>query len=73
MLYTHVRAWPRFKTHGVFLGHDSMVPQRIDRVAWGYDKQKLKENYYIDAHMVRPLSKYYKEIKELADDVGLNI
>lgn len=73
MLYTHVRGWNKFKSHCIFLGHTSMVPQRIDRVAWGYDKNKLKNHYYIDAHMVRPLDKYYKEIKELADDLGLNI
>lgn len=71
MLYTHVRKWNKFKANCVFLGHTSMVPQRIDRVDWRYDKTKLKNRYYIDAHMVRPLEKYYKEIKELADDLGL--
>lgn len=70
-LYTYVRGWKYFKDKCVFLHHTSMEPQRIDRVAWGYDKEKLKNNYYIDAHMVRPLNKYYSEIKELANDLGL--
>jgi hypothetical protein len=48
-----------------------MRDRRIDREDWSYDKEKLKSNYYIDSHMVRPLSKYYKEIKELVDVIGL--
>lgn len=71
MLMRHVRSWNRFRSHCVFLGHTSMVPQRIDRANWGYDKKKLAKNYYIDAHMVRPLDKYHKEIQELATDLGL--
>lgn len=73
MLYAHTRQWPRFKTHCILLGHTVVDDQRIDRARWGYDKAKLKSNYYIDAHMVRPLDKYYKEIRELASDLGLSI
>lgn len=65
--------WKNASSKCVKLHHTSMVPQRIDRADWGYDKQKLKDNYYIDAHLVRPLDQYYKEIKELADDLGLSI
>lgn len=72
ILFTHVRKWNRFKTNCVFLHHDSMMPHRIDRACWQYDEQKLKQRYYIDAHMVRPLDKYYKEIKKLSDDLGLD-
>jgi hypothetical protein len=31
---------------------------RIDRVNFGFHPQRLKEGYYIDCHMPRPLSKY---------------
>lgn len=57
----------------IFLHHRAMPDRRIDRSNWQYDKKKLKEGYYIDAHMVRPLDKYYKEIKELLDDIGLGL
>lgn len=63
--------WNKVSKKCVFLNHNAMPERRIDRLKWGYDKKKLKEGYYIDAHMVRPLDKYYKEIKELLDDIGL--
>lgn len=69
ILHLSVCHWKKFKTHCVLLGHGSLP--RIDRTNWKYDKNKLKNNYYIDSHMVRPLTKYFKEIKELADDLGL--
>lgn len=72
-LYKHVYGWEKVKTNCVFLHHTSMVERRIDRACWGYDKQKLKRNFYVDAHMVRPLDKYRKEIEELAQDLGLII
>lgn len=72
MLYKHVRGWEHFNDKCVLLHHTSMVPQRIDRADWKYSKNKLKEGYYVDSHMVRPLDKFYKEIKELTDDLGLN-
>lgn len=70
-MFKYLHAWKYLKSRCVFLHHTSMLPQRIDRSDWRYDKEKLKNNYYIDAHMVRPLQKYYREIKELADDLGL--
>jgi len=73
VLFTHVRGWEQFAHQCIFLHHTSMVEQRIDRADWRYDKEKLKNNYYIDAHMVRPLDTYRKEIEELAHDLGLII
>lgn len=70
MLLAYVRNWPYMKDHCAFLGHTSMESRRIDRANWRYSKTRLG-NYYIDAHMVRPLDAYYDEIKALADDLGL--
>lgn len=37
--------------------------RRIDRIAWSYDPNLVKEGYYIDSHLLRP----YKENKENVD------
>lgn len=63
--------WNLFKSKCTRLHHTSMLPQRIDRSDWKYDKNKLKEGYYIDAHMLRPLSTFIHEIQELAQDLGI--
>lgn len=41
------------------------VENRIDRVMWGYDVNKLNEGFYIDSHLLRPYSKYNNEINKL--------
>ncbi len=71
ILTAYVRQWPQFKENCVLLGHTSMETRRIDRSNWQYNKEKLNSKYYIDAHMVRPLDKYYAQIKELVDDLGI--
>ena len=38
---------------------------RIDRSFWKVNKIKLLKNLYIDSHLVRPISKYKKEIEFL--------
>ncbi len=38
---------------------------RIDRINWSYDKEKLKNGFYIDSHLLRPYSFYKKEIDRL--------
>ncbi len=73
LLTAYIRNWQGLNDHCVFLGHTSMESRRIDRANWIYNKTRLSKNYYIDAHMVRPLDQYYQEIKALADDLGLKI
>jgi hypothetical protein len=38
---------------------------RIDRVNWTYDVEKLKNGYYIDCHSLRPYKKNESEINKL--------
>jgi hypothetical protein len=64
MLFKHVQEWSKSKKRIVKLGHE--VEKRIDRSDWNYDKELVKKRYYIDSHMVRPYTKYKKEIDELA-------
>lgn len=46
---------------------------RISRVEWNYDVEKLKNGFYYDAHMLRPLQVYNKEIAELAHHLNLSM
>lgn len=41
------------------------VENRIDRVMWNYDVNKLKDGYYIDCHSLRPYNQYSNEINKL--------
>lgn len=39
--------------------------ERIDRVYWVYDENKLKSQKYIDSHSLRPYSRYKNEIDKI--------
>lgn len=43
---------------------------RIDRSKWEYDINLLKQNYYIDSHLVRPYSQYSQQIDKLINDLN---
>jgi hypothetical protein len=45
--------------------NNGLAINRIDRFNWKYDSTKVSEGYYIDSHLLRPYSKYSKEINEL--------
>lgn len=38
---------------------------RIDRISWSYDCNKLKNDFYIDSHLLRPYNQYKEIINEL--------
>ena len=38
---------------------------RVDRVVWNYEDNKLKNGEYYDCHSIRPYSKYKTEIDRL--------
>lgn len=40
---------------------------RVDRSNWGYDLNKLNDNYYVDCHSLRPYSVYKEEIDKLTN------
>lgn len=73
ILTAYVRNWAAGLGKCAFLGHTAMESRRIDRSNWTYDKAKISSDYYIDAHMVRPLDQYYSQIKALVDDLGLTL
>lgn len=39
--------------------------KRIDRINWVYDENKVKEDYYIDSHLLRPFNENETEINKL--------
>lgn len=43
---------------------------RIDRVRWAYDKNKLQKGEYIDSHSLRPYSEYKNHIDKLVQDLN---
>jgi len=67
VLYQYLTQWKFFTTRCIQLGHD--VHPRIDRMFWHYDKQLLKQGYYIDAHCLRPYTRYKHEIDQLLHDM----
>lgn len=71
-LYKYLRSWEHFSSRVVLLGHGVDVGRTtISRTHWSYDVQKLKNGGYIDAHMLRPYSRYKKQIDLLAHQLGL--
>lgn len=38
---------------------------RIDRSDWQYDQEMLKNDYYVDSHLLRPFNKHKEEINKL--------
>lgn len=63
MLYRYITTWPDFNERCTLLDHTTS--KRIDRSAWRYDEKLVANNWYIDAHCLRPYSKYKREIDRL--------
>lgn len=53
----------KFKKNTILKERDFL--RRIDRSNWEYDFNKLKSNYYIDSHLLRPYSQYKNEIDKI--------
>jgi len=68
-LYFYLNNWEDFETRCVKLGYGTK--KRVDRVRWGYDIEKLKEGYYVDAHMLRPYKKFKSHNDLLLVHLGL--
>jgi hypothetical protein len=50
---------------------NGMANLRIDRANWTYDLDKLNKNNYIDSHMLRPLSRFQKELNPLFHSISI--
>ena len=64
VLVAKLNEWEFKNSRVTKLGHG--VERRIGRLKWGYKAKRARENYYVDAHMVRPYEKYKQTIDELA-------
>jgi hypothetical protein len=42
---------------------------RIDRICWNYTPELIKEQHYIDCHMLRPYSTHKSEIDNLVQHI----
>jgi len=48
---------------------NGMALKRIDRAFWSYYPDKLKEEYYIDSHLLRPLSEHKESIDFVINNI----
>lgn len=71
MLYECLHAWKDFEIRCIRLGH--MVGPRVDRGAWHYDINLLKQGHYIDCHGFRPYELNLHLLTQLVKDVGLQL
>ncbi len=69
VLRKHLNNWPLQKSRCTFLNHP--VNRRVDRLWWGYNKNRLAAGYYVDAHCLRPYHQYKTAIDQLLRDIGL--
>jgi hypothetical protein len=74
LLYNYVTSWQDYTTRCVKL-NDNLGPwsnRRIQRYLWYYDKQLLKNKYYVDACLIRPYREYKKDLDTLAQLAGVH-
>ena len=71
MLYSCLLNWKFYHQRCVRLGHN--VEGRIDRSKWEYDIKALKSGNYIDAHLLRPYSKFKTQIDRLCRIINLDV
>jgi len=66
-LYDKVNEYKNKTNNVIFLnrGWNPTAIDRIDRVNWKYDEDKVKKYGYIDSHSLRPYSKYKTEVDKL--------
>lgn len=71
-LFKKLNEYERINPNSVVLmerGWCGPAKGRIDRLAWKYDSNLVKEGHYIDSHLLRPYSAY----KPFVDDLLKNI
>lgn len=67
-LYEMINDYANIATHKVVKlnrGWTPLADRRIDRIAWGYNKELVSNGYYIDAHLPRPYKDHKGEIDNL--------
>jgi hypothetical protein len=50
-------------------GWSGQANNRVDRINWVYDELKVKNEYYIDSHSLRPYGKFKNEINDLIKNI----
>jgi hypothetical protein len=68
-IYEKINDYHSENKNCVFLnrGWNGVADNRIDRINWNYDIEKLKMGYYIDSHLLRPYKRYETEINNLVN------
>lgn len=64
VFYRYLTTWSDYANRCTKLGYGGESQRRICRSGWRYEQNKLN-NYYYDAHLLRPYDKFKKEIDEL--------
>lgn len=67
--------WKGYPDKCVLLSRGGWNPyayRRIDRAQWEINRQDLLQNMYIDAHLLRPLTKYIYDINPLIQYLNIN-
>jgi hypothetical protein len=75
VLYRYLTTWKRYASRCTKLG-DTLGPRdkrRINRKSWEYDPELVKKGFYVDAHLLRPYSKYKSELDRLALLAGVKL
>lgn len=74
ILYTYLSQWHKWTNYCQFLGFEAtfVTQHRIDRFNWQYNIELLRNEFYHDAHLLRPLSKYEKELGLFFEELGLS-
>jgi hypothetical protein len=55
---------------GILTKKERDFKKRIDRSSWMYDINLIKNDYYIDSHLLRPLSTEIEKINKLLNDLN---
>ena len=68
-IFERINEYNQEKNNCIFLNRgwlsSGSAEKRIDRIKWEYIPEKVKEDYYIDCHSLRPYSEHKEEIDKL--------
>ena len=73
VLYTTLVTWKQYTKRCVKL-NDTLGPndnRRINSKTWEYTPELVRQKYYVDARLLRPYSRYKKELDRLATLAGV--
>ena len=74
MFGRHMHLWSGYPNRCIMLRRSwtPLAANRIDRVSWEINLTKLKQNGYIDAHLLRPMHKHLHQLAPLIRHLGID-